>query len=712
MTDALTRAEKRMTELIGLLEHYGEQYYVLDEPEIADAEYDALYRELHVLETTYPNLRRFDSPTQRVGGAVVDFLPKERHSQRMYSLDNVFSGTEWREYAERLERLLPTENMHELAFWVEPKMDGLAMEVIYEEGLLSMALTRGDGEVGEVVTENMRTVKNLPLRLRGGVFPRRLEVRGEVVIAKKDFEALNKRQEEQGIKTFANPRNAAAGSVRQLDSSIAARRPLRFIAYGIGEALWEGEASGSGSIWHTQQAIMQGLASFGFTIAEGASLVTSPSATLEWFETLEAKRDSLPFEIDGAVAKVNDLSLQERLGTTAHAPRWAMAWKFSAMQAQTILRDITIQVGRTGVLTPVAELEPVNVGGVVVSRATLHNEDEIRAKDVRLGDVVIVQRAGDVIPEVVEPVLAKRGEDVREFVFPKECPCCGNHVHRAVGEVAWRCVNALCPAVRLERFKYFISKAGLDVKGVGASWVETLVEREMVQTPADFFRLTEEQLLTLDRMGETLAKKFVDSFQRVRENVTLPKLIASLGIRLVGQQTAKALAKKFHSMEALAGATKETLCTVPDVGEEVATSIMDFFAEEGNRKLLADLKELGVWPAEKPLKKTVSGSLTTSGQQLSLFGDGAESGDGAENEEGISPSSALAGKRFLFTGSLSMPRSQAEAMAEEAGADIASSVSKKLDYLVVGEAPGSKLTKAQSLGITVLSEQEFLNLLR
>ncbi len=776
MTDSLDKATARMAELTALLEHHGNRYYSLDAPEISDAEYDALFRELLVLEEQYPVLKQADSPTQRVGGVVVDFLPKERHSERMYSLDNVFSGTEWTEYIERLSRLLPAENPATLAFWVEPKMDGLAMEVIYEDGLLSMALTRGDGEVGEIVTENMRTVKNLPLRLKGNTVPKRLEVRGEVVIAKKDFEALNARQEEQGNKSFANPRNAAAGSVRQLDSSVAARRPLRFIAYGVGEVQWaddevapssefasstelsdSSDHKANGGVrdnWETQKEVIQALQSFGFEVAAGAKCIESPEVVLAWFKDLEENRDSLPFEIDGAVAKVNSLALQNTLGTTAHAPRWAMAWKFSAMQARTKVKDIIIQVGRTGVLTPVAELEPVSVGGVIVSRATLHNEDEIRAKDVRIGDRVIVQRAGDVIPEIVGPILDERDGQVREFIFPAECPECGNHVHRAEGEAAWRCVNALCPAVRLERFKHFISKAGLDVKGVGASWVEKLVETKMVKTPADFFRLTTEELLTLERMGEKLAQKFVDSFEAVKETMTLPKFIAALGIRHVGQQTAKGLAKKFGSMEALGRADKETLLTVDDVGEEVASSIIDFFMEEGNKQLLEDLKDQGAWPQSAQTKSQSRANVTGEAdaraagdlmsdaaqalkrlggqEQLSLFGtvgvgnigidsvgmpEPALQGHGADDAlplasvPSASASLPLEGKRMLFTGSLSMPRSQAEAMAEEAGADIVSSVSKKLDYLVVGEAPGSKLTKAQSLGITVLDEEAFLKLL-
>ncbi len=764
--DVPPEAVRRAAELWKLLEYHGWRYHVLDDPEIDDSEYDGLFRELQVLEQEHPGLRGPQSPTSRVGGAVLDFLPKKRHEQRMYSLDNVFSMTEWHEFVQRMLRLLPGRTGADLAFWVEPKMDGLAMELVYERGELAYALTRGDGETGEVVTENMRTVKNIPLRLHGpdsgkGVpVPERLEVRGEVVMTRADFAALNARQEELGQKTFANPRNAAAGSVRQLDSAVAASRPLRFIAYGIGEASFTGE-----NPWKTQQEVMSGIQKLGFSIAPGAGLCPSDEAVEQRYAEFVAKRESFPFELDGMVAKLDSLALQEELGFTARAPRWAVAFKFAAMRAETLLENIEVQVGRTGVLTPVALLRPVNVGGVTVSRATLHNEDEIRAKDVRIGDAVLVQRAGDVIPEVIGPVLEKRTGSEREFVFPATCPECSSAVHRRAGEAAWRCVNLTCPAVRRESIKHFVSKAGLDIRGVGARWVEQLIDAGMVTSPADLFRLKVEDLKgarergIIERMGDKLAENFVQAFADAKAKATLPRFLCALGIRHVGEQTAKALARTFGSLEALEAATEEQLYAVPDVGPEVAGAIDDFFAEKGNRQLLADVKELGLWPVMevKPPVRPSSGGRAKAGkaritgggveergdlqtdngadaqggsarvaaaQQGSLMDflsppSGGQSPDTTEKPHGDSPeavsefsySSPLEGKTLLFTGTLrNMPRGEAERLAEEAGADILGSVSRKLDILVAGESPGSKLAKARLLGIRIMEEEEFLRL--
>lgn len=700
-----TKEEKeRFSELVTLLEHHGWRYHVLDDPELSDAEYDALFRELVVLEEKYPELQSSHSPTARVGGRVLSSLPTMRHASRMYSLDNAFGLSEWNEFTQRLLRVLPTYTSRDLAFWMEPKMDGLAMELIYEQGILTMALTRGDGETGEVVTENMRTVRSIPLRLKGENIPLRVEVRGEVVMTKKDFLALNQTQEKKGQKTFANARNAAAGSVRQLDSSVAASRPLSFVAYGIGEVEWGGE-----NPWKTQQVIIQGLASLGFLTAPEATRCPSAEEAGAWFERLASIRDTFPFELDGGVAKLDDLALQEKAGFTSRAPRWAIAWKFAAMQAQTRLEDIIISVGRTGVLTPVAILAPVNVGGVTVSRATLHNEDEVRNKELLIGDTVIIQRAGDVIPEVVQPVKEKRTGAEREFVFPSTCPECQSHVHREQGESAWRCINRLCPAIRRESIKHFVSKAGLDIKGVGAKWIEQFVELEMVKSPADLFRLTKERLLGLDRMGETLAEKFIDAFTEIRSTATLPRFICALGIRHVGEQTAKALARKFGSIEEIANATEGELQKISDIGPEVALAICEFFEEEGNKRLLAELKELGLSPTMgKSLPRSSNTQTEQRGlsQQLQLFTAQDES-----TSDNVSTDLPLAGKSFLFTGTLSMARSKAQAMAEDAGADIIGSVSKKLDYLVAGEKAGSKLTKAQALGVTILTEEAFLEML-
>ena len=710
------QAVTRAAELHSLQEYHGWRYYVQDDPEISDAAYDALFRELVLLEEQYPALKTPDSPTLRVGGAVLDSLPTRAHSLRMYSLDNVFNMEEWREFVQKMLRLLPGRNEAELAFWMEPKMDGLAMELIYENGVLACALTRGDGEVGEDVTANMRTVKNIPLRLRPassgvGDLPLRLEVRGEVVMAKQDFAALNARQEARGAKPFANPRNAAAGSVRQLDSSIAAERSLRFLAYGVGQVIWPGGAAPA-LPWTTQQETMLGVRDFGFSIAPRAALCDSAAAVEAWYHALTVERDAFPFELDGAVAKANSLLLQEKLGFTARAPRFAVAFKFAAMQAATALEDIQIQVGRTGVLTPVAVLAPVNVGGVVVARATLHNEDEIKAKDVRIGDTVLVQRAGDVIPEVVGPLPEKRTGAEREFIFPSICPECGNHVHRAQGEAAWRCVNRACPAVRRESIKHFVSKAGLDIQGVGGRWVEQLIDLGLLQTPADLFRLKEETLRGLDRMGEKSAANFIAALQEAKNAATLPRFFAALGIRHVGEQTAKGLARAFGSVDALAEATEEQLCRVPDVGPEVAAAIDDFFAEAGNRQLLADLKELGLWPVmvakARPAPRPSGAISPTSQNSLLTLLEAPQEAAGVPAAE-VGP---LEGKTLLFTGSLSMPRGEAKRLAEAAGADVVAGVSRKLDFLVVGEEPGSKLDKARALGISILDEQEFLRLAR
>lgn len=654
------------------LEYHAHRYYAEDDPAISDAEYDRLFHELLDLEARYPALRDAASPTLRVGGTVLDGLETRNHRLRMYSLDNVFSQEELYDFVDRMARLVPGLARDDIAFWVDPKMDGLAMELIYENGLFTAALTRGDGEKGEVVTESMRTVKNIPLRLKGETPPAYLEVRGEVVITRKEFEALNARQVEHGLRPFANPRNAAAGSVRQLDSRVTAARPLRFIAYGVG--LVEGVPGGS---WPTYELLMRNMKDMGFATAPDARRCATVAEVQAAFREFGAKRSTLPFEIDGVVAKADEIPLHEALGFTARAPRWAVALKFPAIQAETTLNSISVQVGRTGVLTPVANLDPVQVGGVTVARATLHNEDEIKAKDLREGDRVIVQRAGDVIPEVVRPLLEKRAPDAKPYEFPTICPECGDEVHRAAGEAAWRCLNHLCPAVMRESVKFFVSKSGLDVQGIGARWIEEFVDRGMVKTFAGLFRLKREDLLALDRMGEKLADNFLAALETARMQSSLSQLIAALGIRHVGEQTAKALANRFRSMDALREAGYDTLQTVPDVGPEVAESISLYFDSPGNRTLLAELKEIGLWPV-------------------------------MEEPEAAPSEGPLAGKSVLFTGTLSMSRSEAEKLAEKAGARIVSSVSRKLDYLIVGDSPGSKLRKAGDLGVAVIDEQTFL----
>lgn len=665
---------ERMAWLVTILEHHNYLYHTLDKPVISDDQYDALFRELKALEEEHPQWRSPHSPTLRVGGGLLGGLPKQRHRQRMYGLDNVFSAEEWQEFVARMQRALPEVP---LAFWCDPKLDGLALEIIYENGILQQALTRGDGEEGEVVTEAVRTIRTVPLRLRGaGPFPERLEVRGEVVIYKKDFAAINEHRESLGQKLLANPRNAAAGALRQLDVANTQQMPLRFLAYSLGEARW-----GRALPCHFQHELATRLRDYGFLTPPDGRLCADPAAVEAYVESVRQSRADFPMEIDGAVAKQDDLEAQEALGFTARAPRFAIAFKFPAMQVHTRLTGIEIQVGRTGVLTPVARLEPVAVGGVMVTRATLHNEDEILAKDVRVGDTVIVQRAGDVIPEVVGPVLEERPAGARPFEFPHICPVCGEPAHREPGEAAWRCGNISCPAVRLRSICHFVSKAGLDVQGVGQKWMEQLVSSGHVTSPEQLFRLTVQDLLPFDRMGDVLAQKIVDAFDDARHNATLARLISALGIRHVGEQTARMLAAHFHDMDALAAADTQRLLELPDVGPEVASSIRSFFESPANQHMLAGLREAGLWPVTAP-------------EPAAAGGEGP-----------------LQGKKILFTGTLSMPRGKAKQLAEAAGAVVLGSVSKKLDILVVGEDPGSKLEKAQSLGIAVLDEAAFLGLL-
>lgn len=670
-----TDLQQRAAELRKLLEHHNHRYYVLDQPEITDAEYDALFQELLRLEEEHPELRVPHSPTQRVGGQPSEAFAPREHRLPMYSLDNIFEPSEWQTYLQRLHRLLPGETIH---FWVDPKLDGLAVEVIFENGVLTAAATRGDGKTGEDVSQNMRTVRNLPLQLMGvGPWPSYLEVRGEVVISGKDFERLNRFQAEHGERLFANPRNAAAGSIRQLDPRITARRPLRFFAYGIGEVQWP---SAQDQEWRTQSQVMHGLKSLGLSIAPEADLFEDPDQVLAYFHDLSEKRSGLPFEIDGIVAKVNSLEQHQRLGATSRAPRWAIALKFKAIQAETVLQNIEIQVGRTGVLTPVARLKPVSIGGVTVSRATLHNEDEIRAKELRVGDPVLVQRAGDVIPEVVRPLTEKRTGTETAFHFPDHCPVCGSEVTRLPGEAAIRCLNLSCPAKLVQGLIYFVSKAGLDIEGLGKKWIETLVDKGLITTPADIFRLRKQDLLGLERMGEKLAGNILEAIEDARQRTTLESLIAALGIQLVGRQTASMLSQRFEDLQALAEADQDTLIQIKDIGPEIAASIRSFFANPQNQRLLEELKEVGLWPRS-------AGGKAASHTRLS-------------------------GVRFVFTGKLErMTRQDAREQVLRAGGEVGDSISKNVDYVVAGADPGSKLNKARTLEVTVLSEQEFVDLL-
>lgn len=737
MTDAIIQ---RAHKLALLIEHHNHAYHTLDAPEVDDAAFDALFRELQELELLYPALATPNSPTRRMGGRVLESLPTQAHTLRMYGLDNVFSSEEWRDFVQKMRRALPEAP---LTFWCDPKLDGLAMELVYSHGELTLALTRGDGEIGEVVTDAVRTIRNVPLRLRGvGPFPTKLEVRGEVVMFKDDFAALNEQQVKFNRKAFANPRNAAAGTIRQLDVSVVAQRPLRFLAYGVGAVLWPegalvGERSeaktlphrpahsvstaksngafsknthqsvapqqlfllpspkvspanangGSSSAsqvpvaaasprpWHYHHECMAALTRYGFSTPPQGSLCASLDAVENYVTRVGSVRASYPMEIDGVVIKQDHLEAQEVLGFTARAPRFAVAYKFPAEQARTLLESIEIQVGRTGALTPVAVLCPVNVGGVVVSRATLHNEDEIQAKDVRVGDTVIVQRAGDVIPEVVGPVLEARPASAVPFVFPHVCPACGEPAHREADEAAWRCTNLACPAMRMQAIKHFVSKAGLDIQGIGQKWIEQLVSVGRVTSPADLFTLRMEELLGFERMGEVLARKFVDAFTAAKAESTLPRLIAALGIRHVGEQTARVLGQHFADLDELSTASLDALLVLPDVGPEVAGAIHAFFASESNRQMLERFRNMGLWPQRLLLSSTAN--------------------------------LPLQGKKLLFTGTLSMSRSEAKRLAEQAGAEVMGAVSSKLDYLIVGEEAGSKLDKAQKLGVKIVDEAAF-----
>jgi len=841
-------------ELREALEHHNHRYYVLDSPEISDAEYDVLFRELAALEAAHPELADANSPTRRVGGQVAEGFEAHRHALPMMSLDNAMTLDEWREFAtvkapnafrdavteliladieagrgrpyyvnadgkkdERKElatrlrvlvgetllsgaggwealtkraqslcpkvmvdapsaasldgissempvastpeslgaapsepldqRLVapsppaaetfaatkavatqkpmslldfagpstaiqpstshsvaPQANAHKITmplpsldrlaaelgpnpraalaeFWTEPKMDGLAAELTYEDGSFAVGSTRGDGETGENVTANLRMVRSVRGRLLQSPWgvPPLLDVRGEVVMGVADFAALNEAQQRAGLKTFANPRNAAAGSIRQLDPNIVAARPLRFLAYGVGRV-----AETEGTLgWTTQEAVMRGVAALGLATAPEAKVCRSAEEVAEFYRDLQSRRETLPFEIDGVVAKINNLALQRLLGQTARAPRWALALKFPPEQAKTILRAINIQVGRTGVLTPVAELEPVRVAGVIVSSATLHNACHINELDVRVGDTVFIQRAGDVIPQVAEVVKDAEHEQRAPFVFPTACPACGSAV--VAQDKFTYCPNHSCPARVVLGIAHFVSKAGLVMDGVGEKWIERLVQKGVLRSPADLFdpeRINPLRLQEFERMGTKSAQNFVRSVEEGREGATLARFISALGIEQVGEQTAKELARNFADMDQLMAAPEPELMKLKDVGPKVAASIRAFFANEGNQAMLARFKDLGLWPRA------------------------------ASVEQGGLP---LSGKTFMFTGKLAgdIPRKKAEAWVESLGAGRAASVSARLDYLVIGEKPTAhKVDKARALGLAILDFPQFLDMLR
>jgi DNA ligase (NAD+) len=666
----------RAAELRRVLHHHAHRYYVLDDPEIPDAEYDRLFRELQALEEAHPELRTPDSPTQRVMGQVLAGLTPVQHAVRMLSIrtetDTEDSGA--LAFDARVRRELELDDSAPpVEYAAELKFDGLAINLRYERGVLVQAATRGDGEVGEDVTQNIRAIGQIPLRLDGVEAPV-VEVRGEVYMRRDDFERANERQREKGDKTFVNPRNAAAGAVRTLDPAIARQRPLSFFAYGIGDVQgWEIPATHSG--------LMDAIQAMGFPVNADRAVVHGAQELVEYHRRIGAKRDSLPFDIDGVVYKVNSRALQERLGFVSREPRWAVAHKYPAQEQMTVLRDIDVQVGRTGKLTPVAKLEPVFVGGTTVSNATLHNEDEINRKGVRIGDTVIVRRAGDVIPEVVGVVLDKRpaGTDAQPFSLYQRlngrCPVCGSDIVREEGEVDWRCSGGLfCPAQRKQAILHFAGRRAMDIEGLGDKLVDQLVDAGIVRTLPELYKLGVLKLAALDRMAEKSAQNLVDALDKSKRT-TLGRFLFSLGIRHVGETTAKDLAKHFGQLDRIMDASVEQLLEVRDIGPIVAQSIRTFFDQPHNREVVEQLRAAGVeW----------------------------------EEHEGVAADAApkpFAGKTFVLTGTLpSMTRDEAKERIEAAGGKVAGSVSKKTHYVVAGAEAGSKLDKAQELGVTILDQ--------
>ena len=651
---------QRARKLRAEIDEHNYRYYVRDDPLIPDAEYDQLLRELQSLEAQYPELVTPDSPTQRVGAAPLKAFGEVRHEQRMLSLDNAFSDDELVDFDRRVRERLETDQVEYAA---EPKLDGLAVSLLYQQGLLVRAATRGDGVTGEDVTQNVRTIASVPLRLVGHSIPEVLEVRGEVYMSHAAFEALNRQASSEGQKLFVNPRNAAAGSLRQLDPAITAGRSLEMFCYGVGKV-------SGGVLATTHTAILSQLQDWRLRVYEDVQQVTGVPGCIAYYQRYEQQRDTLPFEIDGVVFKVNRLDQQQSLGFVARAPRWAIARKFPAQERETRVLGIEVQVGRTGALTPVARLQPVFVGGVTVTNATLHNEEEVQRKDVRCGDTVIIHRAGDVIPEVVRVIKEKRPKGTRKFQLPATCPVCHSHVVRVEGEAVARCSAGLfCPAQRKEAIKHFASRRAMDIEGLGDKLVEQLVERNLVRHVSDLYRLSVDDLACLDRMAVKSARNLIEALQRSK-STTLPRFIYALGIREVGEATAQTLAREFGDLDALMAADIETLEAVHDVGPVVARRIREFFAEQHNRDVIAALREAGVhWPV----------AVARQAQPL-------------------------AGKTFVLTGTLSMPRAQLKEMLQSLGARVAGSVSNKTDYVVVGDNPGSKYDKAVRLGIQILDE--------
>ncbi|MDO8682761.1 MAG: NAD-dependent DNA ligase LigA [Armatimonadota bacterium] len=675
--DARRRAEWLRQEI----NKHNYYYYVLDSPIISDAEYDRLLRELMDLEQKYPRLVTPDSPTQRVGAEPQAQFRTHDHTEPMLSLANAFSEEELRAFISRACRMLKIPETEQLEYVCEPKIDGLAVSLTYVDGIFTVGATRGDGYKGEDITANLRTVKSIPLNLnrtwelaekseRKFPIPTFIEVRGEVFLEHEEFRRINEDRSEKGEPTFANPRNAAAGSVRQLDPSVTSRRNLDMFAYAVGYV--------EGVTLDSQYELLEALRFWRFKTNPEIRLCSGVDSVWEFCREFDARRQALTYDVDGVVVKINSRRYQEALGSVSRSPRWAIAYKYAPTQAITIIRDIVVQVGRTGALTPVAIMEPVEVGGVIVSRATLHNEDEIKRKDVRIGDTVVIQRAGEVIPEVVEVVKDKRDGDEVEFQMPSNCPVCGADTERAPGEAVTRCIGIACPAQLAQRIYHFASRGAMDIEHVGPALVEQLLNAGLVHDPADLYYLTLDQLMSLDRMGEKSASNALAAIEQSKE-APLPRLIYALGIRHVGERTAQVLAEHFGTLDKLRNATEEELSAVMDVGPVVAASIARFFVQEETKMVMEKLRKAGVKPKEvtRPAK-----------------------------EEAV-----LGGKKLVFTGELqTLTRDEAEALVHELGGTASSSVSKNTDFVVAGERAGSKLAKANELGVKVITEEEFLRM--
>ena len=661
----------RIKRLRDEINYHNYRYYVLDSPIISDEEYDALVHELKELEEKYPETITPDSPTQRVGAPPSDKFRTVPHHVPMLSLDDAFTPEEIIEFENRIKRFLGTDE--EIEYTVEPKIDGLAVELVYENGIFTLGSTRGDGFSGEDVTNNLRTIPSIPLKLldRHEKIPELLEVRGEVYMEKKAFEKLNKERKKKGLPPFANPRNAAAGSLRQLDPKVTATRPLQIFCYGIGRVI--------GKEFKTQWEVLNTLKKWGLRVNPLVKKVKGIKKAISYHEYLSKIRHELNYEIDGVVIKVNSLELQAKLGNKAKSPRWAIAYKFEAAQNITKIKDIILSVGRTGAITPVAVMEPVKIGGVTVSRATLHNEDEIKRKDIRTGDWVIVRRAGDVIPEVVKPLKERRAGKEKPFVMPKTCPVCGSPLVKKEGEAIYRCPNPDCFPRLAKRIAHFVSKSAMDIEGLGPRVVEQLITAGIIRDIPDLYKIKKEDLLSLEGFGEKSAQNLINAIEASKK-VSLPKFLFALGIRHVGEVTAQLLAKHFGSLKKIMEASLEELEKIPGIGPEVAKSIYEFFRDEKNKKLISELLALGIEIEE------------------------------SEKKEKKQP---LEGKSFVFTGSLkNLKRSEAKALVNSLGGQVLSTVSKKTNYVVAGENPGSKLDKAKKLGIKIISEEEFLKMIK